>query len=88
MNNSNPHPSYPKYVHHANHEPRLVRDPEEHAALGEGWTEEYQHRSFPRHVFHPTKATNGKVVESAEELKTLGDGWVDSPEEFPETPAK
>lgn len=31
--------SYPKFLYHETEEPRIVNDPAEHEALGEGWEE-------------------------------------------------
>jgi hypothetical protein len=30
---------YPKWLYHASEDPKIVNDPDEHEALGEGWRE-------------------------------------------------
>lgn len=37
---------------------------------------------YPKYKFHPTEAPQGQLVEDAEDEKSLGDGWFDSPAQF------
>ena len=56
-------------------QPILVGDGQE-AALGEGWTDVYQHKESPKFVFHPEKAPNGKLVNNGHEHQAPGRGLV------------
>lgn len=44
----------------------------------------YEHQEYPKYLYHPTLAPQGKVFNSAEETKGLArKGWVDTPVKFP-----
>lgn len=43
----------------------------------------YQHQDYPKTVFHPELAPEGKVVPTVDAHQALGDGWVESPADFP-----
>ncbi len=44
----------------------------------------YQYQEYPKCLYHPTLAPEGKIFQSAEETKGLTrKGWVDSPAKFP-----
>lgn len=38
---------------------------------------------YPCFLYHPTKAPDGKLFNSEEEVNVLGPKWVDSPTKFP-----
>lgn len=43
----------------------------------------YQHQEYPKFLYHPTLAPEGKIFQNAEETKGLNrKGWVDSPAKF------
>ena len=44
----------------------------------------YQYQEYPKFLYHPTLAREGKIFKSADETKGLArKGWVDSPDRFP-----
>ena len=44
----------------------------------------YKHQEYPKRLFHPTLAREGKTFHSADQTKGLDrKGWVDSPAKFP-----
>lgn len=44
----------------------------------------YVHQEYPKFLYHPTLATQGKVFQSASETAGLAEqGWVDTPAKFP-----
>jgi hypothetical protein len=45
----------------------------------------YEYQEYPKCLYHPKLAPEGKVFHSAEETKGLArKGWVDTPAKFPE----
>jgi hypothetical protein len=40
-------------------------------------------REYPKWLYHPKKAPQGKIFETSEETRNLGRGWVDNPGKFP-----
>ena len=44
----------------------------------------YQYQEYPKFLYHPKLAPEGKIFKSADETKGLArKGWVDSPAKFP-----
>ena len=44
----------------------------------------YEHQEYPKYLYHPKLAPQGKLFQSAEETKSLArKGWVDTPAKFP-----
>ena len=44
----------------------------------------YQYQEYPKCLYRPTVAPEGKIFKSADETKGLArKGWVDSPAKFP-----
>ena len=44
----------------------------------------YEYQEYPKRLYHPKLAPEGKVFHSAEETKGLArKGWVDTPAKFP-----
>jgi hypothetical protein len=43
----------------------------------------FRGKEFPRWVFHPKHAPDGRICNSEEEAASLGRGWVDSKADFP-----
>ena len=44
--------------------------------------------NYPKVKFHPRRCQGGVIVHSAEQMADLGEGWVDSPSEFPMDPTQ
>jgi hypothetical protein len=77
----------PKWKYHATLAPKLVCSRQEERDLGPGWSDQYQHQEYPKCVYHPTKAPDGKIVKNLDEHKALGKGWYATPGDFPQTRA-
>ena len=43
----------------------------------------YQYQEYPRYLYHPKYAPEGRVFQNAEEVKGLGRGWVKTPADLP-----
>jgi hypothetical protein len=44
----------------------------------------YEYQEYPKYLYHPKLAPEGKVFHSAEETQGLArKGWVDTPAKFP-----
>lgn len=44
----------------------------------------YEYQEYPKFLYHPELAPEGKIFKGAEETKGLSrQGWVDSPAKFP-----
>lgn len=45
----------------------------------------YEHQEYPKFLYHPTLAPEGKIFQNADQTKNLSrQGWVDSPARFPQ----
>lgn len=97
---SSPYPhevAWPQWRYHATKDPVMVNSEEASAALGEGWSEKYIHREFPKMLFKAKKAEDIKeggdwydtlVVDNPEAQGKAGAGWADKAPPKPEHHAK
>lgn len=70
---------FPRYVFHATEPARLITSQADRDALGEGWSDTYIKRDYPKAKFGP----NGEfiAVESPEAESKLEGNWSDKPPE-------
>lgn len=74
---------------HATEPSKQVNSEAEQNALGEGWSETYIHRDFPKMKFRLGAGgkVENKIVADPEEESKLGAGWSDTPPPESEPPA-
>lgn len=70
---------FPRYVFHATEPARLITSQADRDALGEGWSDTYIKRDYPKAKFGP----NGEfvAVNSPEDESKLEGNWSDTPPE-------
>ena len=44
--------------------------------------------AYPKYLYHPKLAPQGRLFQTEEETKGLGRGWVDTPNKFPKPSPK
>jgi hypothetical protein len=73
---------FPRYAFHATEPPRLVSDQNDRDALGEGWSDQYIKKDWPKIKFGPDGQI--RAVDNPDEESKLEGSWSDkAPEKKP-----